>query len=90
VIRTVKVKVFQPGNKRCITHRTIAGPRKYFTEAGIEKILEGYVEKVEAAAPGQYRMVQVAPAEFNFIHQGTELQRAKELAAVPTSAFPAA
>jgi hypothetical protein len=67
MIRTVKVKVFQPGNKGFITHRTIAGPRRHFTAANIEKILEGYVEKIEAKAPGLYRMVQIAPAEFNFV-----------------------
>lgn len=70
IIRCVKVKVFHPGNKRAVTHRTIAPKGKHFLAEHVEQILKGYVDKVEAAAPDQYRMVQVAPGEFNFVHDG--------------------
>lgn len=68
MIRTITVKVFDRGNKKHITRTTRAGARRHFSEANIEAILAEYVEKLEAVAPDQYRMVQVGPGAFNFIH----------------------
>jgi hypothetical protein len=63
----VKIKLFQPGNKKFVTQKTVAGPRRHFTAANIEKIITEFAEKVEAAMPDRYRMVQISPSEFNFV-----------------------
>jgi hypothetical protein len=80
IIRTVKIKLFQPGNKKAITQRCVAGPRRHFTAANIEKILAEFVEKVEAAMPDRYRMVQVGRGEFNFVRVDTELEQTAAMA----------
>lgn len=67
MVRIVKIKLFQPGNKKFVTQRTSAPPKHHFTAANIEKILAEFAEKVEAAMPDRYRMVQVGPGEFNFV-----------------------
>lgn len=67
LIRRVKIKLFKPQNRGSVTQITSAGPRHHFTAANIEKILADFVEKVEAAMPDRYRMVQVGPGEFNFV-----------------------
>lgn len=70
IIRTVTVKVFRAGNKDSYTHRTIAGKHRQFTAEGVKAILAQYVEKIEAIAPDEYKMVRVGPGEFNFVHVG--------------------
>jgi hypothetical protein len=67
LIRTVKLKLFMPGNKKAVTHTMVSGPGRHFTAANIEQILAGFVAKVEAAMPDRYRMVVVGPATFNFV-----------------------
>ena len=67
IIRTVKMKVFQPGNKKAMTLRTIAQPGHHFTAANIEKVLAEFVDKLDTAMPDKYRMVQIGRAEFNFV-----------------------
>ncbi len=67
MIRIIKIKLFKPGNKGFVTERTVAGPRRHFTPANIETILSQFVERVEAAMPDRYRMVQIGPGEFNFV-----------------------
>jgi hypothetical protein len=67
LIRTVKLKLFKPGNKEAVVQRIVAGPGRHFTAANIEKILTEFVDKVEAAMPDRYRFVQIGPAEFNFV-----------------------
>lgn len=67
IIRTVKLKLFQPGNKKFFIKTVVAGPGKRFTAAGIEKILADFVDKVDAAMPDRYNVVQVGPGAFNFV-----------------------
>lgn len=67
IIRTIKMKVFLPGNKKAMTLRTVAEPGHHFTAANIERILAEFVEKLDAAMPDRYRMVQIGRAEFNFV-----------------------
>ena len=70
IIRTISIKVFRAGNRESYTHRTRAEKHQQFTATGIEQILAEYAEKIELIAPDQYRMVQVGPGEFNFVHTG--------------------
>jgi hypothetical protein len=79
LVQTVKLKLFAPGNKKFVTHRIAAGPGHHFTAENIEKILADFVDKVEAAIPGYYRMVQIGRGEFNFIHLGKEVSDAGEV-----------
>jgi hypothetical protein len=67
LIRTLKLKLFKPGNKGFVTQRAVAPPGRHFTAANIETILSEFAEKVEAAMPDRYRMVQIGPGEFNFV-----------------------
>ena len=67
MVRSVKIKLFQPGNKKFVARRWAAGAGKYFTEANITAILTEFAEKVEKAMPDRYRMVQIGPGEFNFV-----------------------
>ncbi len=67
VIRTIKFKLFAPGNKTFVTRTTVAGSGRHFTAANIETILAEYADKVETAMPARYRMVQVGRGEFNFV-----------------------
>ena len=68
LIQTVKLKLFAPGNKKFKVQRVLAGKGRHFTPERIDLILAAFVEKVEEKLPGQYRMVQIGRAEFNFIH----------------------
>ena len=67
IIRCVKMKVFAPGNKKAMTFRTVAAPGHHFTAANIEKVLAEFVEKLDAAMPDLYNMVQVGRGDFNFV-----------------------
>jgi len=67
LITTVTLKLFRPGNKQADIQRIVAGPGRHFTRANIEKILAEFVEKVEAAMPDRYRLVQVGRAAFNLV-----------------------
>jgi hypothetical protein len=69
VIRCIKLKLFKPGNKSSVTQRVVAGPGRHFNPANIEKVLADFVDKVEAAMPNRYRMVQIGRAEFNFMER---------------------
>jgi len=72
IVKTVTVKVFREGNKQSITHRTMAGKYKQFTAEGVEQILQKYADQIDLIAPNQYRMVQVGPGDFNFVHTGQQ------------------
>ena len=67
LIRAVKLKLFEPGNKKSVTQRYVAGPGRHFTAANVEKILTEFVDKVEEAMPGRYRLVAIGPGEFNLV-----------------------
>ena len=67
IIRSVKMKVFAPGNKKAMTLRTVAKAGHHFTAANIEKVLAEFVDKLDTAMPDKYRMVQTGRAEFNFV-----------------------
>jgi hypothetical protein len=67
LIQAIEIKLFQPGNKKAVTGRIVAGPGRHFTAANVEAALREYAEKVEAAMPDRYRIVQVGRAAFNFV-----------------------
>ena len=67
LIRTIKLRLFKPGNKESATKVVKAGTGRHFTAENIEAILTEFANRVEAAMPDRYRMVQVGRAEFNFV-----------------------
>jgi hypothetical protein len=72
LIRSVKLKLFKPGNKKAVVQRVVAPKGHHFSAANIEKILSEFVAKVEAAMPDRYRLVQVGAAEFNLVRTYAE------------------
>jgi hypothetical protein len=67
LIRTIKLKLFKPGNKGFVVQRVHAPKGRHFTAAQIEAILTEFCERVEKAMPGRYRLVQIGPADFNLV-----------------------
>lgn len=66
--RTIRIKIYSPGNAKFDKRIIQAPPRKGYTEEQIQKVLEEYVEKLTTAMPGhEYRLVEVGEATFNFV-----------------------
>lgn len=69
--RSIVLKVYMRGNKRSKTIRVQCPAGKHFTSAGIEQNVAHYADQLERLCPTEdFRMVQVGPAAFNFIHEG--------------------
>lgn len=68
-MRKIVFKVFDSANRRVLRRVVIAAPKgKRFTPKGVDDNLESFVNELDRKVPGhQYRLVQVGPAEFNFV-----------------------
>lgn len=73
-IKTVIVKVFEPGNKVCRTRRCAALKGQRWTEHGIQQLLEFIASEIEVAMPlEEYELVELGAAAFNFVHRGARI-----------------
>jgi hypothetical protein len=76
-IKTVIVKVFEPGNKVVRTRRCSALKGQRWKEQGIQQLLEFIASEIERAMPlEEYELVELGRDRFNFVHRGS---RAAEL-----------
>lgn len=67
----VKVRVFTPGNKQSKLQLVRAGNKKGFTSEGVDHVLDSACTWLEQRWPDQeFRMVQVGPTQYNFVHVG--------------------
>ena len=68
-MKKLTIKMFAPGNR---THKTVilaAGKGKVFKPSGEFDVLSNVADSLETQFPNdEFRMVQVGPAAFNFIH----------------------
>lgn len=74
-MRRIKVRVFEPGNKRHHDEVYKVAPGKMFTERGVDLVLAQVAEELERRMPlEEYRLVPIAGGQFNFIHDHTKSQ----------------
>jgi hypothetical protein len=69
-LKTLRFRVFEPGNK--ISHLTTiqARPGMVFTEEGIQRELEKFSEMLDKTFPQQqFRLVELSRGQFNFINE---------------------
>jgi hypothetical protein len=66
--RTVRIKVFAPGNAQ-VEKRIVTAPGgQGYSEDGVQQLLDDTANRIEHAMPGhEYRLVALGPATFNFV-----------------------
>lgn len=70
-MKSVKIRIFEPGNKRSNLLIKRAPARHVFNDKGIDTILVKAAEYVEKRWPGEdYALVPLGPSAFNFVHRG--------------------
>jgi hypothetical protein len=64
----IRIRIFQPGNKRSIRKLFRAPAGHLYTSHGIQKQLEHTAKQIEQNHPGEeYKLVELGPAEFSFV-----------------------
>lgn len=72
-IKTVTVRIFEPGNKIARTRRCVALKGQHWTEHGIQQLLEYMASEIEKVMPlEEYELVELNPSRFNFVHRGVK------------------
>jgi hypothetical protein len=70
-IKTVTVRIFEPGSAIARTRRCCALKGKHWTEPGIQQLLEYLAAEIEKVMPTEeYELVELAADRFNFVHRG--------------------
>jgi hypothetical protein len=70
-LKQIQVKIFEPGNKKSLSHTYRAPQGAAFAPEAIEHLLHRLCENVEKEYPGEdYKLIAVGPSSFNFVHQG--------------------
>jgi hypothetical protein len=70
-IKSIRIKIFEPGNRKHKVYMFRAGKQRHFVEAGVTDILAKVAEEVEKMHPEhEYGMVQVGKGDYNFLHRG--------------------
>jgi hypothetical protein len=81
-IRCVHVKIFAPHNRGFGRKVFRASPHCFFTEKGIDDLLEKVAEWIEQLHPEhEYSMVQIAADQFNFVWRSEKTASRAEQAA---------
>lgn len=71
LFKRVAVKVFHPGNRKHSSKIYSASVGKMFNPGGIDELLAQIAANIEREYPTQeYRLAQVGPAAYNFVHLG--------------------
>lgn len=66
--RHLQVRVFEPGNKKSVLKTLRPGPRRTFTEEGIDAQLKQIADNLEKYFPQhEFRLVPLGPDSFNFV-----------------------
>jgi hypothetical protein len=67
----VRIRVFFENNSGSKLNKLRAAPGTGYTAAAIEKILEDAAGQVEKNFPSfEYELVEIGPADFNFVWRG--------------------
>ena len=72
--KLIRVKFFQPGNKKFGQRVLHASPGKAFTAKGIDEQLAHLADEIETKFPQwEYSLVPTGPNSFNFVCQGARV-----------------
>lgn len=73
--KLIRVKFFQPGNKKYGQRVLHAPPGKVFTSDGIDAQLKRLADEIETKFPQwEYSLVPTGPNSFNFVCQGARVE----------------
>jgi hypothetical protein len=71
ITKILRIKLFEPGNKKHKVYVFRAGKSRHFAERGVEDILGKVVAEIEKMYPHrEYSMVQVGRGDYNFMDRG--------------------
>lgn len=75
MLKSVKIRIFEPGNKRSKLVIQRAPARHVFNDKGVDVILVKTAEQIEQRWPAEdYSLIPVGPGAFNFVHRGTRCE----------------
>jgi hypothetical protein len=78
--KILRIKLFEPGNKKHKVYIFRAGDGRHFAERGAEDILGKVVAEIEKMYPEhEYAMVQVGKGDYNFMHRGHKEVAAEDI-----------
>lgn len=70
LLKSLRLKVFRPDGT-CQNVRLTAPPHKGYSEENVDALLAEFAEKLETLFPAhEFRMVEIPPAQFNFVCRG--------------------
>lgn len=70
-LKTIRVKIFDPGNKQGAPLIIRAPNGRQFTEKGVAAHLDNIANQLETRYPkDEFRMIELTGGQFNFVHQG--------------------
>jgi len=71
MLKNIRIKIFEPGNRKHKVYIFRAGKQRHFVEAGVTDILGKVAAEVEKMHPEhEYGMVQAGNGDYNFICRG--------------------
>lgn len=71
----IRIRIFSEGNKSSRLTKVRAAPGTGYTAEAIEQVLDDCAEQIEVRQPSDdFELVQVGPAEFNFVWRGYRLR----------------
>jgi hypothetical protein len=74
--KSVRIKIFTPGNKRAVTRVHLAGSGRGIGVDGVDGLLKRTADKIEQQWPAEeYSLVQVGPFAFNFVWRASQSEQ---------------